>query len=84
MIIASTVPDLIILDIMLPGMSGGEVLQRLKKASDTQTIPVIIVTASQEAQETLVWQVGSANTFSKPFDTETIVDRVEAILGKQL
>lgn len=83
MIAASSAPDLIILDIMLPGMSGGEVVQRLKKASDTSAVPVIIITASQEALERLSWEVGGANAFSKPFDPTHIVDRVEAILGKQ-
>lgn len=83
MITSAAGPDLIILDIMLPRMSGAEVLSRLRKASDTSAIPVIIITASQQAKESLSWEVGSANAFGKPFDPSTIVYRVEEILGKQ-
>lgn len=74
-------PDLIILDVMLPGMSGGQVLERLQRAADTSRIPVIVVTASGQAFDTLMWQVGPDNTFAKPFDTDDLVARAAEILG---
>lgn len=83
MMASSGAPDLIILDVMLPGMSGGEVIERLRKAIDTSRIPVILITASSQAEESLRWQVGTANTFGKPFIPEEVVDRVAAILGER-
>lgn len=74
-------PDVIILDIMLPGMGGGEVLQRLRKAAETAPIPVIIVTASAQAAESLQWEVGTANTFTKPFHPDQLTTRVAEILS---
>lgn len=74
-------PDVIILDIMLPGMGGGEVLQRLRKAADTTSIPVIVVTASPRAAESLQWEVGTANTFTKPFHPDQLTKRVAEILS---
>ena len=61
-------PDLILLDIMMPGMNGYEVLLRLKGNPTTQTIPVIFITAlDSEQEEEKGILLGASDYISKPF-----------------
>lgn len=75
--------DLVVLDVMLPKMSGIEVFERLRKAAGTKDIPVIVLTASDRAQDTLRWDVGMENVFAKPFDPEALVVRATEILERR-
>src|SRR5690606_35965543 len=60
-------PDLILLDVMMPGMTGFETCRRLKTESDTARIPVIFVTAlKDEVDETTGFAVGGVDYISKP------------------
>lgn len=77
----SVTPDVIVLDVMLPGMDGIEVFERLRKADATKGIPVIVVTASEHGEDTLRIQVGVSNIFRKPFEPEVLVARIEEIVG---
>jgi CheY-like chemotaxis protein len=68
-----TVPDAIILDLSMPGGSGVEVLKRLKRSAKTKNIPVIIVTASEDADlREVAKQVGAADFFHKPVNLEQL------------
>jgi CheY-like chemotaxis protein len=68
-----TVPDAIILDLSMPGGSGVEVLKRLKRSAKTKNIPVIIVTASEDADlREVAKQVGAADFFRKPVNLEQL------------
>lgn len=61
-------PDLILLDIAMPGMDGFEVCRRLKEAPGTRSIPVVIFTASQEARlEEQAREAGAFKLVRKPF-----------------
>ena len=61
-------PDLLIIDIMMPGMSGLEVIAKLRAAPQTQDLPVIILTAKGQAQDAAMAQeVWGANVVAKPF-----------------
>ena len=74
-------PDLILLDIMMPGMSGLEVCERLVKNEKTQLIPIILVTALVEAkdiQEGL--KVGAYDYIKKPFNKVELIARVQSAL----
>lgn len=70
-------PDLILLDIMMPGMDGHEVCRRLKADADTVHIPVIFVTArSTSSDEELGLNLGAIDYISKPFNIPVVRSRV--------
>ncbi len=71
-------PDLILLDIVLPGLSGVDVVQRLKQDLQTTTIPVIAVTslAGAEDREKLL-QAGCSDYISKPYSLENLEGMIE-------
>ena len=74
----SEIPDLILLDLLMPGMDGFQVLDALKKAAETQNIPVIIVAADNtEATEEKCFNMGAADYITKPFRTIIIRARVK-------
>ena len=73
--------DLIILDIMLPGMNGFEVCKRLRQAS--VTTPILILTAkSQEIDKVLGLELGADDYVTKPFSRRELLARVKAILRR--
>ena len=76
-------PALYILDIMLPGMDGLEILRRLREGRDTADVPVIMLTArSEERDELQGFSLGVDEYISKPFSPKILVARVEAILRR--
>lgn len=76
-------PDLIILDLMLPGMDGYEVLQRLRRNSRTESIPLILLTARREEEERVKgFEVGADDYITKPFSARELTLRVEALLRR--
>jgi len=73
-----TVPDLILLDIIMPGIDGYEVCKRLKENKKTQNIPVIFVTAVSEAMDAArAFDVGAVDYVTKPFNPVTVKARVK-------
>lgn len=76
-------PDLILLDIMLPGIDGLEVCRRLKKNSETNMIPIIMLTAKgEEIDKILGLELGADDYITKPFSVRELVARVKALLRR--
>ncbi|MDR1958054.1 MAG: response regulator [Planctomycetaceae bacterium] len=77
-----TVPDLILLDIEMPGMDGYEVIRRLKADPVTAEIPVIFLTARTNCDDERECRslVGAADYITKPFLPQELLERVENIL----
>ena len=76
-------PDLILLDILLPGMSGFEVARQLKTKEVTRNIPIIMVTALiGEDPKAKGLERGADYFISKPFDTEELLSTIKTILEK--
>jgi two-component system cell cycle response regulator len=76
-------PDLILLDIAMPGMDGYEICRRLKAAKETSSIPVVLFTASQETQlEELARKAGAVKMIRKPF-VEQVFKTISDILGSE-
>ncbi|MDX9994441.1 MAG: two-component system response regulator [Rhodocyclaceae bacterium] len=74
-------PDLILLDIMMPGMDGYEVLKRLRADAATRNIPVIFITAmTAEADEERGLELGAVDYITKPFSPAIVLARVRAQL----
>ncbi|MEK7773348.1 MAG: response regulator transcription factor [Deltaproteobacteria bacterium] len=77
-------PDLIILDIMLPDMEGTEVLKALKKDNATNGIPVMMLTARGEELDRVVgFELGADDYIIKPFSTKELLLRVNVLLKKK-
>lgn len=75
--------DLIILDLGLPAGGGFFVLENLKKSVDTNTIPIIILTARGEKElEEKAYQMGAVAYLHKPFDPKALLERIKEILYK--
>ena len=78
-------PHVIILDLMLPTLSGFEVCAALKKDPRTQPIPVIIFTAKgQEMDETLCREIGATAYLSKSLQGKALIEQIEALVGNIL
>jgi CheY-like chemotaxis protein len=71
-------PDLVLLDIMMPGIDGWETLSRLKADPDLKAIPVIIFTAREHSRgKQLAREMGAADYFPKPFEPDELIRIVE-------
>jgi len=82
-LLENNIPDLILLDLMLQGMSGLEFLKLLKSDERLSNIPVIIVTCKKEIRDKILGlQGGAVDYISKPFTHEKLIKRVKAILGE--
>jgi CheY-like chemotaxis protein len=75
-------PDVILLDVMMPGLDGPATLDVLRGRDETRAIPVLFMTAKAQAGElTRYASLGVAGVIPKPFDPMTLSDRVAAALG---
>lgn len=76
-------PHLIILDLMLPGLSGLEVCRKLKADEELQQIPVIMLTAKGEEEDIIAgFEAGADDYVTKPFQPRILVARVKAVLKR--
>jgi two-component system phosphate regulon response regulator PhoB len=81
--LAEEIPDLLILDWMLPGVSGLEICRRLRAREATKTLPVIMLTARGEEQERVRGlSVGADDYVVKPFSVPELMARVHALLRR--
>jgi len=82
-LVQKEVPDLILLDWMLPGMSGLDFAKRLRKSPDTRHIPIIMLTArTEEMDKVKGLDVGADDYITKPFSTRELVARIKAVLRR--
>jgi DNA-binding response OmpR family regulator len=76
-------PDLVLLDLMMPGLDGLEVCRRLRSSDDTKDIPIVMVTARAEEGDAIVGlSVGADDYVKKPFGVRELVARVRAVLRR--
>jgi two-component system alkaline phosphatase synthesis response regulator PhoP len=77
------IPKIIILDIMLPGISGLEILKKLRDSHDTKTVPVLMITAkTSELDRVKGLDLGADDYLVKPFGVLEMVSRVKALLRR--
>src|SRR5947209_3236010 len=73
-------PDLIILDLMLPGLSGQEVLKAVRAGERTRDIPVIILSArAEETDQVVGFSIGADDYVTKPFSVKVLLQRIKAM-----
>ena len=79
----SDLPDLILLDLMMPKMDGFEVIDKLRSDPQTRAIPVIMLTARTQINEKLQGlDAGADDYITKPFDLKELTARIKAVLGR--
>ena len=83
-VVKSRKPDLIILDIVMPDMSGNDVLSELKKYRDTKDIPVIMFTVKEwQYDRSKSLELGAYEYISKPFDSQMLLRQINNVLRKK-
>jgi DNA-binding response OmpR family regulator len=77
-------PDLILLDVMMPLMTGFEVLSALKQCDETKNIPILMVTAQSNEDEVLKGlEMGAEDYITKPFSPNELAARVKTVLMRK-
>jgi two-component system phosphate regulon response regulator PhoB len=81
--VRESMPDLMILDWMLPGLSGIELCRRLRSREDTKSLPIIMLTARGEEQDRIRGlNVGADDYVAKPFSVPELMARIQALLRR--
>ena len=78
-------PDLVLLDLMMPDMDGWDVYQQMKSEDNTREIPVIVITAkAQSIDKVLGLHIAKVDDYiAKPFSPQELLDSVEKVLAKR-
>ncbi len=77
-------PDLVILDVMMPGIDGLEVCRRLRDNPTTHDVPILMLTAKDEVKDRIIGlKTGADDYLTKPFDFDELLERIRAILRRQ-
>lgn len=77
-------PDLILLDVMMPGMDGPETLKALRQFPELQKTPVVFMTAKVQPQEVQEYMaLGAVGVIAKPFDPMTLTQQLQDVWAKQ-
>ena len=79
-LVASVRPDLVLLDLNIPGISGSDLLATLKASDDTAGIPVIVVTAEEVEGRRAAMRAGAEDYLTKPFSPRALVQTVVRVL----
>ncbi len=80
-VVADWTPDLVLLDVMMPGMDGPETLSRLRAEGLDAAVPVVFITArSQDKEVERLNTLGAAGVIAKPFDPMTLASQVRGFL----
>ena len=81
--VVDLLPDVILLDLMLPGVDGRKVCQQIRRYPKTSTIPIIIISAlGQDTDVVGGFEVGADDYVTKPFNPEVLLARIDAVLRR--
>ena len=73
-------PDLVVLDVMMPGMDGFEVLEKMRASEDTASIPVIMLTAKDRSSDVMRgYELGATSYLVKPFNLDELVETIQQV-----
>lgn len=73
-------PDLVLLDVMMPGMNGYEVTQKIRQSSPIPDIPVLLLTAHDEAEASQGLQAGADGFIRKPVNFDDLIGQIQGLL----
>jgi DNA-binding response OmpR family regulator len=74
-------PDLILLDLMMPDVSGGRMFDEMREHPATAGIPIVVVTGKPDAHQIYDDQIGPEDVIMKPFEAEALLARIEHHIG---
>ncbi|HWC14523.1 MAG TPA: response regulator [Actinomycetota bacterium] len=74
-------PDVILLDLMMPDVSGGRMFDEMKRNSATKGVPIIVVTGKPDAHDIFDDQIGPEDVIMKPFEADTLLERIRHHVG---
>lgn len=78
-------PDLVLLDLLLPGLDGKEVCRRIRQDEATRSIPVIMLTAKAEEIDRIIgFEIGADDYLTKPFSPRELILRIQAVLRRTM
>jgi len=78
-------PDLVILDLLLPGLDGKEVCRRIRQDESTRSLPVVMLTAKAEEIDRIIgFEIGADDYLTKPFSPRELILRVHAVLRRTM
>ena len=80
-LIETSKPDLMILDLMMPGLDGESVLTSLSQHATLKSVPVLVVSGKYDSLEVLRDRIGEDNIFPKPFEPTRMLDRIGDLIG---
>jgi two-component system, OmpR family, response regulator len=75
-------PDVLVLDVMLPGLDGPEVISELREPDGSLPFAILVLTGAVEAAEVLRAELGRDAVIEKPFDIATLTSRVESLVAR--
>ena len=82
--VRASLPDLIVLDVLLPGLDGLEVCKALRRNPATASIPIVMLTArSEDADVVAGLELGADDYLTKPFSPRVLLARIKAVLRRQ-
>lgn len=80
----TVLPDVVILDLMLPGMNGLDICKELKSSTKTANLPILMLTSKSEESDQIVgFAVGADDYVTKPFSTKVLLQRIKALLRRK-
>jgi adenylate cyclase len=79
-LVEQSVPDLVLLDVLMPGLDGYQVCERLRARDETALLPVVMVTSSDSAEKVRAIEAGADDFIQKPFDHQELLTRVRSLL----
>jgi CheY-like chemotaxis protein len=74
-------PDLILLDLMMPDVSGGRMFDEMQQHPATSGIPIVVVTGKPDAHQMFDDEIGPENVIMKPFEAGSLLDRIREHIG---
>ena len=74
-------PDLILLDLMMPDVSGGRMFEEMRRHPATAGIPIVVVTGKPDAHEIFDDEIGPENVVMKPFEADALIERIRHHIG---
>jgi DNA-binding response OmpR family regulator len=77
----SSVPDLVIVDLMMPDVDGEQLIAQMMETDGVNGVPILVVTAKYSALNRCEALLGEENVFSKPFQATRLLDRVGELIG---
>ncbi|MFD1255979.1 response regulator [Mucilaginibacter terrae] len=80
MLVETEQPDILLIDLWMPGLSGDQVVRQLRKNEQLKQIPIVVISASKDGKE-IAYAAGADDFLEKPYDLDALIDIVEKQLA---